>query len=360
MNIEKLTESESLVLSSFLEGDTRELNLLRFQLDDVKAKLDFVSRQRSGYLSRLLQWLSIQSKAEVIKREPGITHFSVGSGFGSEDWELGDRRIMVLDDVIAKIADGSYLCFQLIILYGVIYELRVIGRTLGPMLPIKPIPFNTSEFVAEEVHFVDRTNQPIGIGYRSIVDCRLASSYLEISPPANLAFLSDRRHWLLDFDTIAIRVAGSEIPLGIRRAIPATTKEIYEIETKYEITLPNELRDFWLTSNGAAFLGRSLCGTYDTQMFQWNKAPTLLLIGGFYEDCTTLVCCVGNKPDETTELTRVLQIDWTVKRVDREWDSLKKCLYSLLDETTNAAIATVPAQDTVKDISKPIDAEGKP
>ena len=85
MNIEKLTESESLVLSSFLEGDTRELNLLRFQLDDVKAKLDFVSRQRSGYLSRLLQWLSIQSKAEVIKREPGITHFSVGSGFGSED-----------------------------------------------------------------------------------------------------------------------------------------------------------------------------------------------------------------------------------------------------------------------------------
>jgi hypothetical protein len=96
--------------------------------------------------------------------------------------------------------------------------------------------------------------------------------------------------------------------------------------------VPSELREFWLTTNGASFFGDPIRGTYDAVVWPAQGSVKIVFLENMYEPNVYLVIHVSTTEPRTTRLVTEEDIGEQVTR--RSWDSLWECLRTILEDKT--------------------------
>ena len=251
MNPAPFYENEYRIMQAFLSGDSKELAALRNQLDSLR------------YQSALYKpgcFLGLPYRASGLKRSSKTLRFKVGWGIGAEDWRLGDRRAVLLNDVVVRVADGSYICAELRIDSGLLQELRLIGVIRGYGNKLEAFKGALRDLKPEQFYFASPCTKNRDIGYTQLSQQRDSWSMRKLHPPQKFPNPTDFQNWILSIDAITIEAPevlkeelGLTLPLCMRRGQPASEDEIESFESRckarYGATIPGELREFWCNAS---------------------------------------------------------------------------------------------------------------
>lgn len=325
MDYRPFTKSEYELVSHFLVGDSVELTALRFQLDSLRYAS---SLYRPGY------FLGFRYHARSIRRRRSRIVFRTGYGYGCEAWELGDRRPIVLGDVVAQLQDDRYVCAELAIDNGLINELRVIGlmNKVGQTLQ----PLHKSIYNLHPVHYYYTTSwsPALGRGPDVLSDSRLPNAIEHLHPPRSLTNATQFQNWLLSLDSRTILCPDQTIPLQFRRAQPASVDEIDRFQHDNRIVVPHDLRTFWLATNGASFFGDLIYGTYDAVVEGHPGRATrdIIFLHRMVDDMVFITIDAEADDVEASQYSRIHEINVGTQETLRSWSSLQECLKELYEE----------------------------
>lgn len=325
---EPLEPAEYEAITRLLSGEQGELELLRYQVQSVCYASEFYRPKRI---------LGMERRPCYVARRTGDTHFSVQWGVGGEDWMLGDRRQFRTNDVLARLTDSSVVQLGLVVEKGLVSRLEILGgwSSAGQRLTRHGIKLNWEKI--ETFLFFD--GEDPGTSSQN----RLSGKDLAFSPPPHRRDGTEWASWFAGLEHLRIqppragnREYQAQLPLRVRRAWPATVAEIEQLERKHDARISEEVRAFWLASNGASFLGWPVCGTYDTELLDWPGDWRFLLIGDVYGD-GSVITVQATRDGATSGPARVFHDGAESQEPLRTWTSLEECFTDLLAEVQREA-----------------------
>jgi hypothetical protein len=261
-----LTPGEYAFMRQLLIGQSVESEVLNCQLDSLRYASPFF---RTGY------FLGIPLRAAKIKRSADRLQFFIGGGYGSEDWQLGDRRRFVINDVVACIDEDNA---ELIIHYGRLQQLQLMGVMDVPGGALAPYSKVPSSIDPLSFRFCESWNPSSGVGPREFVGERTQDLRDQLGVRYVVRNPSPFQTWFLDLESLSFNSPAKAIPLRVRRARPASGDEIEAFEREHQIIIPPQLHEFWSLTNGASFFGDVICGTYDAQVGDSGRGPEILFL----------------------------------------------------------------------------------
>lgn len=261
------SESEIAVLGALLAGSAREFNLLSFQLNQIKEH-GYGPIYQNEYFYEHFTYLLKRIRRSFPERSFLVPTFG-------EDCAIGAGRPVLLNDVIAELTDGSFLCFQLEIRGGKLSNFRILGNTVGPDQPLLPIKgWGTSWFQVKKVHYIEKNLGGIGKGFSRIVSERAPFNYAQLLPKDKSEPITPFQEWILSLDNVVIPISPEwidfefKLPLTIRRAPPASSEELRNLKEHHRIFLPTDLDELWTFCDGCMFLGTRMFGVFDLLHFR--------------------------------------------------------------------------------------------
>jgi hypothetical protein len=126
--------------------------------------------------------------------------------------------------------------------------------------------------------------------------------------------------------------------LSIHRARPASAEEITAFEEKHRVAVSDELRQFWLVTNGMCFLTQPICGTYDANVFPSPRGSNDLSLVGFPDGLAGDVAfyfAVGQPGARRSNVLPVYEISGEGATI--EWAGIRECLQSHLRAVQKSA-----------------------
>lgn len=285
MNRAPFYENEYRIMEAFLSGDSKELAALRNQLDSLRYQSPLYKAGR---------FLGLPYRASGLKRSSKTLRFKVGWGIGAEDWRLGDRRAIVLNDVFVRLEDGCHLCSELRIADGLLQELRILGVLSQGAPHLHAFGGSWRSIRMDECYFASACKNDRDLTQRRLSKQRDPRAIEVLHPPAEFANPSSFQKWVLSLDTLAISPTGSlkdelglTLPLHLRRARPASANELNLFKARCErnhgVTVPAELTEFWALTNGASFFGDPISGTYDAHIFKCPGGWRALVLTNMFD-----------------------------------------------------------------------------
>jgi hypothetical protein len=331
MNVEPLLPAEYELIAKFLEGDSRELQLLRYQLDSLRFGSPFYRPRR---------FLGFRYWPRTVERSAGETRLKVPWGVGGEDWMLGDRRILCSRDVVARLRDETYVRFELRVSNGVLAQLRILGRTTGPGASLEPLAVRTDRLEIADLFFAD-SDADSG-GFARLTERRpgpdpFSAPPLAGEPTAWEAWFASVEHAEVPPPEPGEDEHRLRLPLTVRRARRATESELDSLEEKLGVRLADDVREFWRASNGASFFGWAIRGTYDTYLFDWPNGWRLLLIENVDDSGSILTCEVRPRDGAADREARALRYAPGMAEPTGVWGSLRESLNGLMNEAQSEA-----------------------
>ncbi len=320
-----LAPGEHTVLTHFLKGSCRELFVLRHQLDSLRFDSRFYRRRR---------FLGIPYWHTAIRRRGSGLRMHIDWGIGAEDWRLGDRRPFSVGDVVARLQNGELVRFELQFERGLLHRLRTVEIVSRPGASPQPFSERIDRLQVAGVLYVspaDLTDK----SFERLSPAPPAHRETQFAPPLPVGVLSEWQKWFLSLAEIEIPPPTEtelHLPLGVRRARPAPSEEIEDLEAKHGFRLAEELKEFWQLSNGAAFFGWTLCGTYDTVFLDWQatKERRLLLVPDMHADGSILTSEVFPKDQQPPRFGKIFQYAPGAKEPLATWGGLRECLEAMI------------------------------
>jgi SMI1 / KNR4 family (SUKH-1) len=317
MNVAPFAETEYIVLQHLLAGDSLSLELLRQQVDSLRWESDL-------YRSRRI--LGFQYHPRTVFRKAQEVSFRVGWGYGCEDWQLGDRRPIGLRDAVVELNDSRYLYLELMIRGGLLSSVRMAGVADSPGTELHAFSQSLATSSVAALWYCPPWEPDMQILPAELGASRFPASLLAIDPNANSMQGNTNQQWLLDLRNQCIQKPGRKLPLRFRAARPASEEEIDCYEKKNGIVVPSELREFWLATNGAAFFGDIIRGTYDALVWPGDDRCRILFLESMLEEGVHLVF------DLSAGSSVVVEEDVVQQAERRSWGSLWDCLRMLVEE----------------------------
>jgi len=313
-----LCPGEWAVLCTLLAGDCHEAELLRAQVDSVR----FASPWYEGPLRR--RWFKSKRNIYIARSRFHIDfRIRAPQDFVCEDWVLGDRRQLLVDDVFCSVQGGATVRCTLSIEGGLVRRMSISEPDPNGFTDDRSL---TTEFLDPHAvcyhnpmapHQVAVHGRPSG-GIRAIFGI-----------PAVLNECSEWQQSIMALDGLRLATDLFLLPFSVRRARPATIEDIRELEQRYQMLVPNELFEFWLATNGMAILGATILGTYDTQFVDAPHHGLLLSTDAFGEN-TSLIISVAPKPARRAPFGSIRLFS---PERDRQWPSLREFLFDYLSES---------------------------
>lgn len=298
------------VLSALLAGHCYEAELLRAQVDSIR----FAS---SWYDAPVQGWFFKKPPFVYMERHAARATFSVRTpeDYACDDWQLGDRRRIEIADVTCSLHGGAGVRCTLAIEGGFVRHLSI-----GEILPgswVGEREGGTEHLDPTTVGYCDTSAQGIGSdgGRPGGGICAI------LRIPAAIKNCTEWQQWIIDLDKVRRPHEGFAFPFTVRRARPATLDDIYELEQRHGILVPRDLMEFWLTTNGMAFLGATIAGTYDVT-FLADPDNALLLSTDAFGEGTYLTVATGKQNTDRPESGAVLLYS---PEGNRTWRSVKDC-----------------------------------
>ncbi len=113
--------------------------------------------------------------------------------------------------------------------------------------------------------------------------------------------------------------------------------EVGEFEQTNQVVVPPELREFWLTTNGASFLGDVIYGTYDSFVGRTKEKVEIALV------CRTeypgQFILADGSGEHLTGNVFLYEVDVETQNTLRTWSSLRDCLDTLLRDARRDSVA---------------------
>lgn len=314
--------SEFTLLAKYLEGESTAFEALRLQLDSLRYEsVTF----RAPYM------FGIRWRRLAVTRPARRLRFRVGWGYGSEDYLLGERRPLVLRDVVALLEDGRYLFSELRIDAGRLRELCLLGaaKELGTALEPPPVSLNGLRLAS--VAFCEpwdprSTASPARIVAKRTIDGPHPCLDSNLSES-----LSIFQRWLVSLNDVQVAVPPPHLPLRWRQARPASFEEMRAFEKKLQVVMPTELKEMWSVTNGASFFGDIIRGTYDAGVFGKVGNRHLVILESVREPG---ICFAIKLQGDATHDACVAEEDIGARQTKRRWASLHSCLRELTDQLT--------------------------
>jgi len=328
-SIAPLLTTEYEAFTRLLAGDTPELRLLRCQLDSIRFASEYYRPRRFFF---------VQYRPRYVSRHRNKTRLEVQWGDGAEDWMLGDRRELAANDLIARLSDDSLAQIEVKTNGGVLQSLSM-NRVWGA----SGVRRSTHHFSFEAAAIKDFLYFD-GENVESASTERLPAMERPFSPPPFVEPLTQLQRWLSELEELRIEPARADhgeyqprLKLGVRRSFPADESDVKHIEREYRIRVPEELRDFWLATNGLSFLGHQVSGTYDPCLLDWPGEKRILLMPNPYGDGSLIAVEVSE--DTQGESSRACTFHYApgVAEPIAVWDSLQDCLTHLISVVRDGA-----------------------
>jgi hypothetical protein len=322
MTYEPFSESEYSHLKHSVLGESREWSALQEQLDSLRYKSHLYTARR---------FLGMPVRRRTIRRSIAGLLFYVDWGYGCRDWLLGDRRRIVLNDSIARLANDHFLCSELVINEGRLCACRTVGvmECLGGH--ILPLRATMRDIHPVAFYYCDPWDSDSGIGPCKLLNARTNDADAQVSPPCATDRLTCFQQWVLSLKALQLihPVSGR---LLLRTARSATMTEIAAFELAHDVAVPAELREFWLLTNGASFFGDIVRGTYDAPVFRTKEERMIVLLDSMEEEGIFLV--VGARPygAPDSSVFIVYEEDMGTQQRRRTWHSLRECFESLISD----------------------------
>jgi hypothetical protein len=121
---------------------------------------------------------------------------------GAEDWRLGDRRELIINDVVGEGADGTYFHFALHISNGIAGSLRVEGISDSLGQSFRPGGVFPQPLELSDIFFVTPVDRGAGFT-RSDQRQTTLCEFFGTEPKASAS--TDWQKWLLSLDDVKIR-----------------------------------------------------------------------------------------------------------------------------------------------------------
>ncbi len=328
MSTQPFRENEHQIMLAVLRGDSKELDALRSQLESIRYE---------SPLYKMKLFLGFSYKSSRLKRSRQSLKFKIGWGCGAQDWQLGDRRLISLDDMFIETQDGDYVQTKLEINNGLLQKLQLVDvidpktltrhRYYGSLRDISPVRFL----------YLENDGQ-----YRFLAQRSTGGPSL-LRLPTSFPNPTDLHKWLLSIDDSVIELPpyvreemGLKLPLHFRRACPADQEELEVLERKCldkcALTFPNELKNFWKLTNGASFFGQLIFGTYDTYLFKSSGSWRLLFMRNMFLDNHYLSVELADPHYGACGKARIHEEFLHIEESGRTWDSLQECLMEFIED----------------------------
>jgi hypothetical protein len=318
--IEPFGKAEYDLLCRFVDGVGANFEALSLQLDSL--------RYRSA-LFRCPKLFGISVRSMSIVRRGHSIKFNVAWGYGAEDFRLGERRRIVLNDVVGLLVDGTNLRSELVIESGLLKELRLADNGLNSKQNPRENPrsifrhqLTGFNYIGPRQNDLDAASQP---GNRR----QLSTPFEPLVIAAER--LTQLQRWVLSLDAVAIHLSDRQLPLRLRRARPASQQEIEAFEVDNGVSIPRELKELWSLTNGCSFFRETVRGTYDSNVVRDEKRQMIVLADS--EDFENYHVTIKNRESNLPLSDRnyiVSYEDWGTMETIQEWRSLNDCMHALL------------------------------
>jgi hypothetical protein len=264
----------------------------------------------------------------VVRRKARLL-FKVGWGAGAEDWEIGDRRPICLNDLVIETED-AYVYVALVICRGLLDHLRILGVADKPGNPLKPYQGTIGSLNMVRTHFCERWDINADSTPTNLRESRLRESLHRICPAVELDAPTKFQRWLLSLDARCFRRPNKTLPFAVRRAIPATDSEFLQFEQANHVRPPRELREFWSVTNGASFFGNVIYGTYDAIVGPAGMGTEMVFACRTHIPGQFIFIDCSNR--EAKNAAMLYEKDVETQDTVRTWHSLRECLETLMED----------------------------